>query len=155
MHFNAKDLSGLKIGFLMVIKPTGKTRDNHVAWLCKCECGKEKIISSNTLTRKRPAIKSCGCVNKIVAQKKIAGAWNEGKSYTILQGEHCYKTRHGWAKAAIKHYGNKCEKCGWDRARCDAHHRILKSKGGLHTIKNAIVLCPNCHRIEHERGYAD
>ena len=27
--------------------------------------------------------------------------------------------------------------------------RKLKSVGGLHTIANAIVLCPNCHRIAH------
>jgi len=77
---------------------------------------------------------------------------NEGKSYAINLGVHCYKTRHGWAKAAIRHFGNTCQKCGWNKARCDVHHLIPKSLGGLHTIENAIILCPNCHRIHHEES---
>lgn len=40
-------------------------------------------------------------------------------------------------------------------ARCDVHHRVPKAHGGLHTLANAVVLCPNCHRIEHEAGNAD
>lgn len=54
-------------------------------------------------------------------------------------------------KLYAEHYGNKCEVCGWAEARCDVHHRKLKSRGGLHTIENAIVLCPNHHRVEHDR----
>lgn len=93
-------------------------------------------------------------MNHTTAQRKRVGAWNEGKSYAIREGEHCYRTRHAWAKAAIRHYGNKCERCGWDSARCDVHHREHKARGGLHTLANAIVLCPNCHRIEHDKGSA-
>lgn len=70
----------------------------------------------------------------------------------LVAVDHCYRTRHSWAKAVIRHYGNKCQRCGWDEARCDAHHRTPKAEGGLHTIKNGIVLCPNCHRIHHEKG---
>jgi len=80
------------------------------------------------------------------------GAWNEGKSYAICEGEHCYRSRAAWAKAVIRHYGNQCMSCGWDKARCDAHHREPKAKGGKHTIQNGMVLCPNCHRIAHEAG---
>jgi predicted HNH restriction endonuclease len=32
---------------------------------------------------------------------------------------------------------------------------VKRSRGGIHTIKNGIVLCPNCHRIEHEAGGRD
>ncbi|WP_408509611.1 HNH endonuclease signature motif containing protein [Paraburkholderia sediminicola] len=45
--------------------------------------------------------------------------------------------------------------CGWDKAGCDSHHRIPKAQGGAHTIENGMVLCPNCHRIEHEQGRGD
>lgn len=27
-----------------------------------------------------------------------------------------------------------------------------RAEGGQHTWSNAIVLCPNCHRVEHEHG---
>lgn len=56
------------------------------------------------------------------------------------------------ATEAIRHYGPACERCGWNAARCDVHHRKPKGAGGLHTLENAIVLCPNCHRVEHEGG---
>lgn len=151
MHPNTVDLTGRVFGRLSVVGIAGRTADAHIAWLCSCSCGNTKVVSSNSLTRSSP-VQSCGCMNKTRAQtrKRPDGAWNEGKSYAIKNGEHCYKTRHGWAKAAIRHYGNKCERCGWAEARCDVHHRHPKAQGGLHTLANAIVLCPNCHRVDHE-----
>ncbi len=142
-------LTGSRYGRLVVLGEDGRSDDGHVLWNCQSDCGAMKRIASNSLTRRSPVL-SCGCMNHTTAQAKRRpdGAWNEGKSYTIRGGEHCYKTRHGWAKAAIKHYGNKCEQCGWDKARCDVHHREPKAVGGLHTIANARVLCPNCHRLD-------
>jgi predicted HNH restriction endonuclease len=151
-HPNMKNLSGMMIGKLNVKTPSKRDSDGHIMWLCECECGKTKEIVSNSLTRKNP-VKSCGCMNKTVAQSKIRNSesWNDGKSYLIKDGTHCYKTRHGWSKAAIKKFGNKCQICGWDKARCDVHHKTPKTKGGLHTLENAIVICPNCHREEHNK----
>lgn len=156
MHARTIDMTGNRYGRLVVVKYDGKMPDNHAAWLCQCDCGKTKRISSNSLRRKN-YVKSCGCMNKTVAQtkKRKEGSWNEGKSYAINNGERCYKTRHAWSKAVIRHYGNACQLCGWDKARCDAHHRVPKGQGGLHTISNGMVLCPNCHRIEHEEGRGD
>lgn len=74
------------------------------------------------------------------------------RSNSINGGEHCYKTRHSWAKAVLRAMGNQCEQCGWNEARCDVHHRQPKAKGGKHTIANGMVVCPNCHRIAHEAG---
>jgi hypothetical protein len=39
-----------------------------------------------------------------------------------------------------------CQKCGWDKAPCD-RHRIDPKKG--YFKENVLVLCPNCHRLEH------
>ena len=147
-----KDLTGIRIGRLVAIRYVGKATDNHALWLCKCDCGGIKIVASNNF-REKGGTKSCGCLRSEAQQKRIKkdGVWNEGKSYAINNGDRCYKTRHGWAKAAIRFYGNKCQKCGWDKAMCDVHHKKQKSKGGLHTIKNALVICPNCHREEHDK----
>jgi hypothetical protein len=156
LHHNASQLAGQRFGRLLVIEPDGKTDDLHIAWRCKCDCGKEKRIASNSLTRSSP-VQSCGCMNRDTAQRKrrVGGVWNDGKSYAVQNGARCYRTRHAWATAVIRHYGNKCERCGWDKARCDAHHRVPKAQGGFHTIANGVVLCPNCHRLEHEAGRAD
>ncbi len=148
---NGKDLTGLVVGRLTVIKIDGKTSDGHLAWICACECGKTKIISSQSLTKRKPST-SCGCRNYDVAmgRKRPGGVWNERKSYAIVDGAHCYKSRAAWSKAAIREYGNSCQRCGWSEARCDVHHKIKKSDGGLNTILNAVVLCPNCHRLAHD-----
>lgn len=156
LHKNARDLTGMRTGRLSVVRISRRDSDGHLMWHCVCDCGKTKDIASNSLTRRKP-VQSCGCMNATTAQAKklVNGPWNDGKSYAIKDGEHCYKTRHAWAKAVVRHYGNACQLCGWDRARCDAHHRIAKAKGGAHTIENGIVLCPNCHRIEHDQGRGD
>ena len=146
-----RDLTGLRTERLTVVRADGRIADGHVAWLCQCDCGATKRIASNSLTRPDP-VQSCGCLNRNSAIRPVNGGWNDGMSYLIEGGDRCYRTRHGWAKAAIKHYGNRCEVCGWAEARCDVHHRHLKSKGGPHTIANAVVLCPNHHRLRHELG---
>jgi len=48
------DLIGEKFGRLMVLK-----RENS-KWLCKCECGNEKLISGCSL--KNGKTQSCGCL---------------------------------------------------------------------------------------------
>jgi hypothetical protein len=62
MPNNARDLTNQKFGALTVIKraETPKNVKNRCAyWLCKCDCGNEKIISSVDLQRE--VLPSCGC----------------------------------------------------------------------------------------------
>jgi hypothetical protein len=156
MSGSVRDITGKRNGRLVAVECVGRNNEGRAMWRCRCDCGGEKVVQSNNLLRPT-GTKSCGCLRREVNAAKVRaeGAWNDGKSYSIAGGEHCYLTRHSWAKAAIRHYGNKCERCGWAEARCDVHHRTHKAKGGRHTIANAVVLCPNCHRIEHEKGGRD
>ncbi|MFM0044100.1 hypothetical protein [Paraburkholderia sediminicola] len=87
LHTNARDLSGLRTGRLLVSHPSKRDADGHVMWHCICDCGKTKDIASNSLTRKKP-VQSCGCMNATTAQVKrlIDGPWNEAKSYVIRDG---------------------------------------------------------------------
>ena len=57
-----KDLTGIKFGRLTAIKPNHKDKFNRYHWLCKCECGNQKVISSNSLIR--GSTRSCGCLDK-------------------------------------------------------------------------------------------
>lgn len=59
------DLTGQRFGRLTVIKHVKKPADKgeHSAyWLCHCDCGQEKVISSHSLLTGRT--KSCGCLLK-------------------------------------------------------------------------------------------
>lgn len=58
------DITGQKFGKLTAIKKVGS--DGHSSlWLCRCECGNEKIV---TLPHLRQSTKSCGCLSKEVAR---------------------------------------------------------------------------------------
>jgi hypothetical protein len=151
-YTHSADKTAVRIGRLVALHPIGKNNDGHVRWLCQCDCGNTCKVGSNNF-REKGGTRSCGCLRSEAQQKRIQrdGVWNEGKSYSINSGVRCYKTRQGWAKAAIRFYGNKCQNCGWDKARCDVHHKHQKANGGLHTLDNAVVICPNCHREEHEK----
>jgi hypothetical protein len=56
------DLTGKKVNKLTVIKQVEGKKDNCRLWLCKCECGNEKILPSNVLSQNK--IRSCGCLSK-------------------------------------------------------------------------------------------
>ena len=55
------DLTGKVFGRLTVIKEAGRN-NSSLLWLCRCECGVEKIIQGNHL--KEGKILSCGCYMK-------------------------------------------------------------------------------------------
>jgi hypothetical protein len=55
------DITGQSFGRLTVLHFAGQATDRHVLWLCRCACGTEKIIKSNSM---RSGLSlSCGCAN--------------------------------------------------------------------------------------------
>jgi hypothetical protein len=58
-----------------------------------------------------------------------------------------YKDRNNWSLSVKMIFSDKCMLCGWDKAPCDVHHIIPHKDGGKNCIKNAIVLCPNDHKL--------
>ena len=68
----AENLKGQKFGMLLVIK-RAENRNGRVAWLCRCDCGNEKICTAKQL--KSGEVKSCGCRNKMknINYKDISG----------------------------------------------------------------------------------
>jgi hypothetical protein len=67
-HMKKIDLTGKRFGYLIVIKEHGH-KYGHISWLCKCDCGKEKITISSSL--KNGKTRSCGsCIN---SEKAIKG----------------------------------------------------------------------------------
>ncbi len=47
---------------------------------------------------------------------------------------------------------NSCAICGWSEGRCDIHHIIERKNGGTDDHNNLIIVCPNHHRLIHEKG---
>jgi 5-methylcytosine-specific restriction endonuclease McrA len=145
------DLSGKRFGRLVAIKVIGKHANRSLLWHCECDCGNTISRSSSSL-RKVKGVCSCGCYLREFSKQHLANhiPWNKGKSYRFKSDTEPYANSAALKKAVIRLRGNSCELCGWNKARCDVHHKLPRSIGGLHTIDNVIILCPNCHRIEHE-----
>ena len=57
----AKDLSGMRFGRWTAVKPVSRLK-RGVLWECLCECGNQKMVSSESL--KRGESKSCGCFRR-------------------------------------------------------------------------------------------
>lgn len=55
------NLTGKRFGHLTVLKRDEKS-DGKPRWLCRCDCGNEKVVSSDSLRRGR--VKSCGCYRR-------------------------------------------------------------------------------------------
>ena len=58
-----KDLRGARFGKLTAIEPTENRANNGaVVWRCKCDCGNEALVDTNSLVRNKT--KSCGCLRR-------------------------------------------------------------------------------------------
>lgn len=92
------DLTGKKFGRLTVIEFYGLGRWNNALWKCKCDCGKETIVSGRAL--RSGNTKSCGCynreqsTNRIVSLNKKHGMTNT-RLFRIWSGMHsrCYNPK--------------------------------------------------------------
>lgn len=64
--YKMKDLTGKKYNKLTIIKFAGKI-NGHNTWLCQCDCGNYKTLSTNVL--RTGHTKSCGCLQKEILSK--------------------------------------------------------------------------------------
>jgi len=72
--------------------------------------------------------------------------WNKGLTY-VHHSKKVYANKGSWNKALRRLYPDICMRCGWSDATCDTHHIISKKDGGVYSLDNGIILCPNCHRL--------
>lgn len=99
-----EDLSGMRFSKLVVLKLAENTKKGDSQWLCKCDCGKEKIIQTRNL--KNGNTKSCGCF-KVARLNKFNTKHGKTNSrlFRIWCGmkNRCYRTN----EINYKNYGAK------------------------------------------------
>lgn len=61
------DLIGKRFVRLIVIKRVNNDKNGNLKWLCKCDCGIEKIIRGGDL--KTGKTQSCGCLHREIVTK--------------------------------------------------------------------------------------
>lgn len=74
------DLSGRQFGRLLVVSRDKESYRGKTRWLCKCDCGNEKVIVGQSLLQ--GSSKTCGCYLKDVNNRKHGHALKTGNSPT-------------------------------------------------------------------------
>lgn len=79
-HKFYKDLTGKTFGKLTALYPTSAKDGSHMYWMCLCECGNIKEVSSTNLIRGQ--VWSCGCIKTSIGESNIQQILdNNGISY--------------------------------------------------------------------------
>jgi len=168
--FIQKEFVGKTIGKLTILERVRKPdeKKSHTPyWLCKCECGNTKIVSSSTLKNKT-IIASCGCVKrkrgsgvkprkpkklkKIITNedlaKRIFGRYKRGSEIRGLEFELTFDE----FKSLIE---NNCNYCGIEPQKSITSKKALKPYryNGVdrvnniegYTRSNSVSACTSCN----------
>ena len=76
-HKTYKNLKGQKFGKLTALQPTSMKDGSHMYWLCLCDCGNTKEVSSNSL--QRGGVQSCGCIKTSIGETNIKQILDDNK----------------------------------------------------------------------------
>lgn len=105
---------GDRFGRLTVVKYI-YSKDGRRYWLCKCDCGNTKEISSNSLNNGK--VQSCGCLRE----------YNITQRLIKMTGEKCGKLT--LLEHFIDEYGIRQWKCKCDCGKtCIVKHSLIKSQ---------------------------
>jgi hypothetical protein len=72
------DLLGKIFERLTVLRETEKRSQSSIVWLCRCVCGKEKLVSARCLVH--GLVRSCGCLSKEITVKHNKDRTRHGHS---------------------------------------------------------------------------
>lgn len=162
---NLINLTGKKFGRLKAIKRIfPNKKHNQVKWLCKCDCGTEKIVDGHHL-RRGSAI-SCGCYRREVgglnaklgfgiaamrATIKIyrRGAKLRGLKFELTDDQFKKITQENCFLCGAEP-GNNCKnRNGNGDYIYNGIDRIDNNKG--YTINNVVACCFDCNRAKGNR----
>lgn len=147
----ASDLSGSRFGRLIVVGRSGSNKNNRSAWLCRCDCGNEKVILGNSLTSGNS--ESCGCIQKETMHEI---RWNPKLSQEDREGNQhrgvAFPGLHLWRKEVFRRDGWTCQAC-FDKSHKGivAHHK--ESWGSTKELRldvdNGVTVCERHHKDFH------
>lgn len=102
----ACDLTGRRFGRLTVIGRAGSDKQGQAMWLCRCDCGTEKVVRGANLRHGRT--RSCGCLeqeNRVHGYMKRTHGMSKTRLYKVWRGmkARCYDKKHPY----FKDYGGR------------------------------------------------
>lgn len=153
---------GMRYGRLTVIKNCGKNKKGRYLWLCKCDCGNEKIVVGDNLSSKKS--KSCGCL-KTEFLKKSGNLWGlyKDRETAILKRQYSrLKRRHLKNKMTgtfinfdlfKKIVFSECYYCGKKYSKI-IEDRFAETKNS-YKLSNTIIRINGIDRKDNRFGYTE
>lgn len=142
MNGKVKDMLGLRFG-RWTVKARSGPHLGKVAWLCKCDCGTERIVSGIGL--RRGTSNSCGCLkNELSSKRERIHGLSKTREYNSWRGirERCInpacKEFHRYGGAGIL----------MDPAWASSFEKFLEDMGRAPTPKHTV------DRINGRLGYS-
>jgi len=147
------DLTGQKFGRLTVVKRQGSDKQAKATWLCRCNCGNEKVIAGYRL--RRGNVRSCGCLRKLL---KGEAAFN--KMFRNMQ-RNAKTRRLEWhlTREQVRRLTKQlCFYCGaepaqvWSEKTLDGAYtyngidRVNNERG--YTTDNVVPCCGRCNSMK-------
>lgn len=154
------DRTGLKYGRLTVIKHSGKDKRKKHLWLCKCECGNEKVVVSDNLSSGKS--NSCGCLKaEFLANSGFQFRGIEDREDAVLKVQYSHlKRRHkklDTQNTAIDFTTFKnisksnCKYCGLEYSK-EIEDRLSERSDGK-KLSDCIVKINGIDRVDSSIGY--
>ena len=104
------DIQGQRFGRYLVLSLFPERKHGKAAWLCQCNCGKERIVSGDLL--RSGSAKSCGCLRSELSRERL-------KKHVYLKGDQ----HPGWRG------GRRTNKAGYVQVYAPNHPRADKHTG--------------------------
>lgn len=92
LHPKARDLTGQVFGRLSVLSYAG-SRNRKTLWICRCECGRERIVIGANLTR--GLSRTCGRCRSLDVRSAEYWAWSGMRSRCLNPTHHAYRDYGG------------------------------------------------------------
>lgn len=113
-----KDMTGEKHGRFTVIKYVGSGNNGKSLWLCRCECGKEKVIARTDILRGRSR---CEC-QILQSEKCSPSSMIRLQKYTEAENEKLWGEKRPCRKNDYCAYCHKTD----NQPCASAKHRIQR-----------------------------
>ena len=157
------DMTGQKYGKLTVIKKAENNKKYNYMWVCRCDCGNEKIINRGNLLAGQI---SCGCNKKErmkITQKKSPYFWlysnlKRSSQYSRKRAYQCnitYEEFLEFVKVTKCHYCN--DEISWHehhpkKSELSCAYNLDRKDNNLdYTKENCVVCCKRCNFIKSDK----
>lgn len=101
MHHRAKDITGLRVGYLTALRYHGSDGKNSL-WVVRCDCGAEKLMPASEMKKKaaRGVVASCGCKRReSISTRRTQHGMSRHPAYAVWRSmcDRCrLPSHHAW-----------------------------------------------------------